>query len=67
MKSNTVQATDKGQMPKGKRQVIPVRLLADEHQELQQASLNEGLSMGFIAYRRYQAGLKLELDCLDSK
>lgn len=60
MKTSTLQATDKGQLPKGKRQGIPIRLLPFEHAELKEASKDEGRSMGFIAYRRYQAGLQLE-------
>ncbi len=60
MPTSTLEPTPKGEMPKGKRQVAPIRLLDHEHAELKQASEHEQRSMSFIAYRRYQAGLRLE-------
>lgn len=60
MKVSTLQATNKGQLHKSNRKAIPIRLLPEQHAELKKTSATEIRSMGFIALRRYQAGLQLE-------
>lgn len=52
--------TTKGQLPKGKRKAIPIRLMPEHHAELYQTAQDEQRSMGFVALRRYLVGLRIE-------
>ena len=64
MTTNNLTATPKGELPHlktGKRKAVAIRLPPNDHAELEQAAEEEMRSMSFIALRRYQAGLQLEL------
>lgn len=64
MTDNTLQATCKGELrhlSEGKRIGAQIRLTPEEHQALKASAVEERRSMAFIAYRRYLAGLALEL------
>lgn len=61
MTITTLASTKNGQLNKAKRVSVPIRLLFNDHKELNATAEHQQRSMSFVAMRRYLIGRDQEL------